>query len=493
MRRLRPRRAWLRPTSLRARLVLGVLVLAAIGLAVADVIGVQVLRHSQLNRIDQELHGLDGRGRSPFAGAHRDGATLLDVVCRPRTTGTTGSRRGPDTFFEACLSPTGAVVLNGSQNSTLAPAVLPHLTLAEATARSGQAMTVRSTTGSSQWRIVATPLADRSGTLIVGQSLRELRSTTDQLLLIDIAVSGAVLLALTGFAYGVVRIGMRPLDAVTRTADGIAAGDLSLRAPVADARSEVGRLGTAFNSMLEQIQRAFRDRERSTSRLRQFAADASHELRTPLTSIRGFAELYRQGAVTPGPDLDRVMGRIEDEAVRMGSLVHDLLQLARLDQGPLPDLRDVDLTKVADDAVHDALAIEPDRPIRVQSAGPVLVRGDDGQLRQIATNLLGNARTHTPAGTPVDVRAYVDGTHAVLEVADAGPGLDAEAAARVFDRFWRADPSRTREDGGSGLGLAIVAAIAGLHDGTAEVESQPGAGALFRVRLPLRGAAGARR
>lgn len=478
-----PRWRWVRATSLRARLVLGVLVLAAIGLAVADVIGIQALRQSQLRRIDQELHGLDGRSRVPFVPTATPGSTLLATVCEQRSSGPSG-RRGPNTFFQACLSPTGAVVLNGSENSTLAPAVLPHLTVAEAAVRDGQPMTVGSTSGSSQWRIVATPLPDGSGTVVVGQSLRELRSTTDQLLLIDLAVSGAVLLALSGFAYVVVRLGMRPLTAVTRTADGIAAGDLSLRAPGADSRTEVGRLGTAFNSMLERIQRALADRERSTSRLRQFAADASHELRTPLTSIRGFAELYRQGAVPPGPELDRVMARIEDEAIRMGSLVEDLLRLARLDQGPSPDLRDIDLAQVADDAVHDALAIEPDRPIHVESGGSLVVRGDDGQLRQIATNLLSNARLHTPAGTHVVVRTYADGPDAVLEVADEGPGLDAAAAARVFDRFWRADPSRAREEGGSGLGLAIVAAIADVHDGTAEVDSRPGAGAVFRVRIP---------
>jgi two-component system OmpR family sensor kinase len=468
-----------------------VLVLAAVGLAVADVIGIQVLRHSQLRRIDQELQGLDGRGRAAF-GTRAGDATLLSVLCAPRPTGVSTPRRGPNTYFQACLSPSGAVVSNDSQNSSLAPARLPALTLSAATALDGHAMTVGSTSGSSQWRIVATPLADDSGTLIVGQSLRELRSTTDALVLIDLAVSGAVLLALTGFAYAVVRLGMRPLTAVTRTADGIAAGDLSLRAPVPAARSEVGRLGTAFNSMLEQIQRAFRDRERSTSRLRQFAADASHELRTPLTSIRGFAELYRQGAVRPGPELDRVMSRIEDEAIRMGSMVEDLLHLARLDQGPSTDVRDIDLARVADDAVHDARAIEPDRPIQLESSGPLFVRGDDGQLRQVATNLLSNARTHTPVGTRVLVRTYAEGADAVLEVADEGPGMDAAATARVFDRFWRADPSRTRDHGGAGLGLAIVAAIAAVHDGTADVVSQPGEGAVFRVRLPLGAPAGRR-
>lgn len=473
----RERLHWWRATSLRTRLVLGVLVLAAVGLAVADVVGLRALHHAQITRIDQELRALgvsDGAARPGSAGP------LLETLCQGRPPPT---RPGPNTFFQACLSPSGAVVTNGSMDSTLGPARLPALSIARAAALDGRAMTVGSTSGGGQWRIVATPLADGSGTVVVGQSLRELAATNDALLLIDLAVSAAVLLALIVFAYAVVRVGLRPLSVMTRTADGIAAGDLSLRAPAGDHRTEVGRLGLAFNHMLTEIQRALRDRERSSTRLREFAADASHELRTPLTSIRGFAELYRQGAVRPGPDLDRMMVRIEAEAVRMGSLVENLLQLARLDQGPTPDLADVDLARVADDAVHDARAIEPGRPIELQSHGPLLVRGNDGQLRQVATNLLANARQHTPPGTPVRVRTYADGADAVLEVADEGPGLTGADAARVFDRFWRADPSRARPGGGSGLGLAIVSAVAAAHGGRAEVSSEPGHGAVFRVRL----------
>jgi two-component system OmpR family sensor kinase len=466
--------------------VLGLLVLAAVGLGVADVVGVQVLRHSQLNRIDQQLTGVDGRFRPP-GGTTRTSQTLADTLCAARPLAT-GTRRGPDTFFQACLSPTGSVISSNTSASSLAPPRLPSLTLAAAEARRGRTFTVDATSGGTQWRLLATPLADGSGTLIAGESLRELSSTTDQLALIDLGVSGAVLLMLLLLGYLVVRVGLRPLDEVTATADAIREGDLSARAPVSSSGTEVGRLGAAFNSMLEQIQVAFADRERSAARLRQFAADASHELRTPLTSIRGFAELHRQGAVPPGPDLDRVMRRIEDEAIRMGELVEDLLVLARLDRGPTRELVEVDLAAIADDAAHDASAIEPGRPITVEAAGPVLVRGDDGQLRQIATNLLSNARAHTPAGSPVIVRAYGDGELAVLEVADSGPGLDAETAARVFDRFWRADPARARAHGGAGLGLAIVEAIAVVHGGSAGVVSTPGHGATFRVQIPRSGA-----
>ncbi len=468
-------------TSLRVRLVLGLLVLAAVGLGVADVVGVKALQTTQLHRVDQQLGGLGGRGRTRAATG-----TLADQLCTRSSTAPVGGRRGPDTFYQACFAASGTLISSNLAQTSLAPPKLGTITYAAAVARHGKPYTVSSTSGGATWRVVATPLPDGSGVLVAGESLRDLSSTTDQLIIIDLAVSAAVLVLLLLLGYAVVRVGLRPLDAVTETADAIRDGDLSARASVGDAPREVARLGQAFDSMLEQIQTAFADRERSADRLRQFAADASHELRTPLTSIRGFAELHRQGAVPPGPDLDRVMGRIEDEAVRMGALVEELLLLARLDRGRSPEQVDVDLARVADDVVHDARAIEPSRSITLEAAGPVVVRGDDGQLRQIATNLLTNARVHTPADTAVVVRTYEDGGDAVFEVADDGPGLDAGTAARVFDRFWRADPARTREHGGSGLGLAIVAAIAAVHGGAATVTSEPGRGATFRVRLPRR-------
>jgi two-component system OmpR family sensor kinase len=479
-RSLLPYRRLLR-TSLRVRLVLGLLVLAAVGLGVADVVGVDVLRASQLRRIDEQLTAVDGRFR-PASVTTRTRSLASQLCTRP--TQPVGGRRGPDTFYQACFGTDGALIDSNLGQSSLAPPQLSAVTVAQARDRHGRPFTVAATTGRQQWRVIETPLPDGSGVLVAGQSLRELASTTDQLATIDLAVSGAVLAVLLLLGYALVRVGLRPLDEVTATADRIRDGDLAARAAVGDAPREVARLGQAFDSMLEQIQRAFADREQAAARLRQFAADASHELRTPLTSIRGFAELHRQGAVPPGPDLDRVMRRIEDEAIRMGSLVEDLLALARLDRGPSQTLVDVDLAHIADDAVHDALAIAPAQPITLEASGPVVVRGDDGQLRQVVTNLLANARTHTPPGTAVVVRTYADGDAGVLEVADQGPGLDAETAARVFDRFWRADPARTREHGGAGLGLAIVAAIAGVHGGEASVEPTPGHGATFRVRLP---------
>jgi two-component system OmpR family sensor kinase len=365
------------------------------------------------------------------------------------------------------------------------------------TRRAGQPFTVDAAGhGGHQWRVLARPLPDGSGTVVVALSLDDVDDTVGQLLLITAVVSTAVLLLLAVGGYLVVRSSLRPLVEVEHTAEAIAAGDLARRVPDRDPRTEVGRLGRSLNAMLGQIEAAFHARaqsesaaRRSEERMRQFVADASHELRTPLASIRGFAELYRQGAVPRQSDVDRVMGRIEDEAVRMGLLVEDLLLLARVDaQRPL-EYAPVDLLAVAADAVHDARAVAPERRIDLDllpSDHPPVVLGDDARLRQVAANLVSNALTHTPADAAVRVRVGTVGGSAVLEVADEGPGLAPEEAARVFERFYRADPSRTRSSGGSGLGLSIVAALVAAHGGTADVETAPGRGAVFRVLLPLR-------
>jgi two-component system OmpR family sensor kinase len=236
--------------------------------------------------------------------------------------------------------------------------------------------------------------------------------------------------------------------------------------------------------MLTQIEGAFAERRASEDRLRRFLADASHELRTPLTSIRGYAELFRRGASQREEDLTKSMRRIEDEAARMGLMVEDLLLLARLDQDRPLEREPVDLTTVAADAVADARAANPDREISLEATAPVEVRGDEARLRQVAGNLLANALDHTPPGTAVTVRAAANGDHAVLEVADRGPGLSGEQAERAFEPFFRSDPSRDRTTGGAGLGLAIVAAIAKAHGGAVELRETPGGGATFEVSIP---------
>ncbi len=266
----------------------------------------------------------------------------------------------------------------------------------------------------------------------------------------------------------------------------------------------MGRLTTSLNGMLNQIERAFHAREASEARTRRFAADASHELRTPLASIRGFAELYRQGAV-PTAEVGRTMRRIEDEATRMGGLVEDLLLLARLDEQRPGRTESVDLAVLAGDAVHDARALDPTRRVGLLGLGPAagpspaVIVGDEDRLRQVVANLMANAVRHTPAGTPIEVAVGVTaggpGTPAaaVLEVRDHGPGLSPEQAERVFERFYRVDSSRSRgQGGGSGLGLSIVAAVVGSHGGRVQTLETPGGGATFRVEIPAGPHPGAR-
>ena len=321
--------------------------------------------------------------------------------------------------------------------------------------------------------------------LVVSMPLEPVDRTLDRLRTIEL-IAGAVVVAISGLlALILVGVGLRPLRRIEATAAAIAAGDLSRRVEQAGSRTEVGRLGRALNAMLSQIERAFAERRASEERLRRFVGDASHELRTPLTSLRGYAELFRRGAAQDPADLALAMARIEAEAARMGVIVDDLLQLAQLDQGVPLAGEPVDLGALVSDMVSDLQTLHPQWPADLTVEGEVVVRGDDPRLRQAVSNLLTNARTHTPAGTPIHVRVRRRGTEIAVEVADEGPGIDADHVQRLFERFFRADPSRSRRSGGSGLGLAIVASIAEAHGGRAEVESEPGRGATFRIVLPV--------
>ncbi|MEJ3743989.1 HAMP domain-containing sensor histidine kinase [Actinomycetes bacterium KLBMP 9797] len=375
-----------------------------------------------------------------------------------------------------------------------------------------------------QWRILVSGQSDGS-LLAIGKSLESVDQVVARLIWVDILVGGGVLMLLAAVGAAIVRSSLRPLIEIERTAGAIARGDLSQRVPDPEPNdeepeTELGRLSRALNAMLAQIEQAFTARamsesaarsaelaardaafaaqasearaRRSEERMRQFVADASHELRTPLTTIRGFAELYRQGAAGSPDDVGRLVRRIEDEASRMGLLVEDLLLLARLDRERPVELAPVELRVLAADAVQAARAMAPDRKIELETApeaGPLVVLGDDGRLRQVLGNLVTNAIRHTPPDAAVTVRLAADPDgFAVIDVVDTGPGLTPEQAERVFERFYRADAARTRRAGdatSTGLGLAIVAALVAAHNGTVEVDSEPGKGATFRVRLPL--------
>jgi two-component system OmpR family sensor kinase len=312
--------------------------------------------------------------------------------------------------------------------------------------------------------------------------------------LAGISIAVLVLGALAGRL--AVRRSLRPLREIEDTAAAIAAGDLSQRIPPAPKTTEVGRLGGALNVMLAQIEQAFAARAASEERMRRFVADASHELRTPLATIRGYSELYRMGAVTTKPEIDDTLRRIEDSATRMGRLVADLLNLARLDDGRPMRTQPVDLTVLVADAVSDLHALDTGRPIRFEPlvpgtpVAPCVVVGDEDRLRQVLSNLTGNVAQHTPPGTAVEIAVGCTGSgttaRGVLEVRDHGPGITPEHAARVFERFYRVDSSRGRESGGgAGLGMAIVAAIVGAHHGSVEICPTPGGGTTVRVSLPV--------
>jgi two-component system OmpR family sensor kinase len=364
----------------------------------------------------------------------------------------------------------------------------------------GRAVTVSSPDGHTEWRVVAGALP-AGWTFVVGADLDRDRGAIRRLVAIEVVVGLIVLSVLGAAGYLLVRNSLRPLAEVERTARAIADGDLSQRVPEGDDRTEVGRLTTALNRMLSRIESAFRAQQlseaqarRSEERMRRFVADASHELRTPLTSIRGFAELYRQGAVAGTDETRRLMERIESEGGRMGLLVEDLLLLARMDQQRPLALKPVDLAAIAGDAVHDARTLAPDRPIALhldESLSDVpVVRGDEGRLRQVVGNLVTNAVVHTPPGTRVTVELAEDPDDAgslVLRVADDGPGMEPNDAARAFERFYRADASRNRAAGGTGLGLSIVDSLVTAHGGTVDLDTAPGQGTTVTVRLPRSG------
>jgi two-component system OmpR family sensor kinase len=332
-----------------------------------------------------------------------------------------------------------------------------------------------------------------AGDIVVqAQAIADQTSTLHTLFLTEFAVTaGAIVLALLG-GWWLVRLGLRPLEDVESTADAIAAGNLDQRVPGADEPTEVGRLARALNVMLERIQTAFDARVRSESRLkqneqhlRQFVADASHELRTPIAAVSAYAELFERGAATRSEDLPRIAAGIRMETARMDRLVSDLLTLARLDEGVPMNKEPVELVALASEAVRTATAVGPEWPVQFWAVHPVEVTGDQDRLRQVVDNLLANVRAHTPPGTTTKVRIDEIGDQAEIEVSDTGPGMTGEEANRIFERFYRADPARSRMSGGSGLGLSIVSAIVQAHSGTVTASSAPGEGMTVTVHIPL--------
>jgi len=470
--------------TLRLRLTLAVVALVAVALLIADAATYVSLRSFLVDRVDKQLED----ARSPVA---RTLVTGQSTSGGPAGFDGGGESLIPSGTYGDVRDASGAVIASHSWSYSTEEQAVPALPSTLPVAY-GASLT-RFTTGAqghgdTSFRVLVEASRDRTLTLVVAIPLTDVQQTLGRLLFIEIVFTIAGLAGLGAFAWWLVRRGLRPLEDMATTAGEIAAGDLSRRVEPAEDRTEVGRLGLALNAMLEHIETAFDERRRSEERLRRFLADASHELRTPLTSIRGYAEVFRRGAKDDPGDVETAMRRIEDESRRMGVMVDELLRLARMGESRQPERAPVDLARIVADVVSDAGVEQPERAIAVEAPEDLVVTGDKAQLHQVVANLVGNALRHTPVGAPVAVRLQATGEWAVLEVTDEGPGMTSEDAARAFEPFYRADKSRARETGGTGLGLAIVAAIVEEHEGTVAVDTAPGAGATFRVRLPIRGA-----
>jgi two-component system OmpR family sensor kinase len=464
--------------SLRARLLVVLLFVAAAVAVTVDGVTYLSLRSFLLQRVDAQLDA----AHRPIIRSVGSSVQLDDLATL-----------APGLYVEI-RDPEGdvtqEVALRRAGEEAMSPPLPVSLAVPETQALGRSHDDVSRLTVSTEgerFRVATWRLTDAGTSLVLALPLDDLDSTLRRLLLVELVVTGAALAAGVVLARWLVTVGLRPLDDIATTAGAIAGGDLSQRVEREEQTTEVGRLGAALNAMLGQIERAFAERRASEEQLRRFVGDASHELRTPLTSIRAYAELFDRGADQRPEDLARVLKGIEAEAERMGVLVDDLLLLARLDQGRVLEGAPVDLGALAAESVDAARAIDPDRPLSLSVEGSVEVVGDRVRLRQVVDNLLANVRAHTPAGAPAAVSVGVAGDRpiAVLEVTDHGPGIAEEDRRRVFERFFRADPSRSRDAGGAGLGLAIVAAIAAAHGGRAGVHAGPGGvGSSFRIELP---------
>jgi two-component system OmpR family sensor kinase len=504
-------------TSLRTKLVTALLALVIAALTTIGIVGVSLLRSQLLHTTDALLASSYLQQEAQQAASNPHAQTSLQanniyVWFVP------SSGAAP----QAVVQPDPPLVQSGSP-------VLPADSLSPIAswlvANTNVPTTVPGQNSGDRWRVLSIGHATASsattnvaGSLVIGIDVSTVYTQLGQLTSVDIIVSVVIVLVLAVVGFLVVQANLRPLVEIEETAEEIAEGHLNRRVPERDPHTEIGSLGRSLNTMLSQIETAFHAREQSEAaaheseeRMRRFIADASHELRTPLTAIRGFAEYYRQrgGLVQQWDDdepqlmqglspddLDRIMHRVEAEAARMGLLVEDLLLLARMDQQRPLAHNPVDLLTLAADAVADTRMVAPERSIElsVQPGAAFLVIGDEPRLRQVIGNLMSNALTHTPDGTPItvsigsgilDPRAPEPVPAVLLDVRDHGPGMTAEQADRIFERFYRADQARGRNTGGSGLGLSIVAALVAAHGGVASVRTAPGLGATFRVALPL--------
>ncbi len=476
--------------SLRNRLVLGVVILSTLGFIASGVVAQKQLQSFLIHQIDDQLFSvasgsLPRINRAGIVDDHefqeRRGQVEHDDD-EPQTP----LDRVPTSTSVTLLDANGVVVggIGGDLNAVPITDYISGYSPAEVAEYEGEPFTLEA--DGENFRVLALPLPSNLGSIAIGQSLNDVDRTLNRLqwlfFLIGLVIVGLIAMA----SRTMIKVGLKPLSTVEDTAEKIAAGDLSARLPDAKPTTEVGRLTTSLNMMLARIEESFAMRKSSEDKLRRFVADASHELRTPLTAIRGFAELHRQGAVTGEEDTKQLLGRIEGESLRMGSLVEDLLLLARLDQAREMEKLPVDIAAVTSDAVASARVAGPEHPITlVGDTDELYTLGDSHRIHQVVANLLANARTHTPAGTPITVSIDKGDDGVRIAVADLGPGLSDEDQRRIFERFYRADSSRVRIDGeGSGLGLSIVDAVMKAHGGNVSVTSELGKGSTFTLFFP---------
>ena len=478
--------------SLRSRLTLGIVILTALGYFGASLVTQSLLKGYLTSEVDKQITAIAEEtlpriqqsgiahdlNESHFEGDD-DHGNFKPVKPAPLS-------RIPTSSSVTLLDPQGAVVggLGGDLNASSITNYVKGLLPAEVASHGDKPFTIEAP--GSDFRVVARSIPDNGGTVIAAQSLADLDKTGARLGFLFSFIGFILLILIALAARTVIKVGLRPLENAEHTAEEIAAGNLSARMPEANPSTEVGRLVTSLNAMLTRIEDAFQVRSNSEDKLRRFVADASHELRTPITAIRGFSELHRQGAVTGEKETSELIGRIENESKRMGSLVEDLLLLARLDQAREMESKPVDINHVVEDAVVSARAAGPAHPVTFNSTEEeVFILGDEMRIHQVIANLLSNARAHTPAGTPISVTVKSSDNAVEISVTDKGPGLSAEDQKRIFERFYRADSSRVRNgEEGSGLGLSIVDAVMRAHGGSVSVQSSPGEGATFTLRFP---------
>ena len=470
--------------TLRTRLVAGMGLVAAVLVVVVFVI-TAITRDRLISQVDARLESFSPAGRGPFPN---DGDTDFTLPAPPVDVPSWWRERVSD-VYEGFVGADGELQTRFEPNVGDAEYGVPDLSNVDLPDDGSVIVTVGSEDGPVTYRALIQTIEGSAGDAVVVTAvpLDAVEQTIARLIWVQ-AIGVLVSLAVLGLVgWWVLHLGIRPVKEMTRTAARIAGGDLTVRVPETVPGTESGDLAVALNAMLTRIGDALDERAKSEERLRRFVADASHELRTPVTTIRGYAELYRHGGLTEVTTLDDAMRRTEQEAARMGRLIEDMLLLAKLDEERPLTARPVDLVALARDAVTDARAVAPGRPIELDlGVESAVVEGDEDRLRQVVGNVLGNALVHTDPDVRVDVRVSTQNGSASMEVADHGQGMEPEVAARVTERFFRADPARARNRGGSGLGMSIVDAAVAAHGGSLAIDSQPGRGTVVRLTLPVR-------